>query len=270
MVVRNMKKLLLLLLLVSAQAHSWSTPDPRGYWIVSGDAKTLYGYTEFHANYTISQWSIPEELPGFVDGVTENDYLRVDWDKKTQSTSLTLHGAGLPCGEELDGFISPLAMVYSGSLGSVKQISLRVDIFREDFFVNNLACPNTRGGDLLGIVFFNEAKKQLLYYQLRFSNIRMNPDLKYWWRNARLEPNGWTSWGYRDQLFTFRQPAPELGEWTSYELNMTRVLKQLIKKKPGMDHSLKNWRIRSMFYGAHVWGDVDISTRWKNVKITIR
>jgi len=51
---------------------------------------------------------------------------------------------------------------------------------------------------------------------------------------------------------------------------MTRVLKQLIKKKPGMDHSLKNWRIRSMFYGAHVWGDVDISTRWKNVKITIR
>ncbi len=264
-----MKKLLLLLFLTT-QAYSWSTPEPRGYWVTSSDAKTLYGHTEFHGNYKIAQWSIPEDLPGFVEDVTENSHMRVEWDKETKTTSLTLRGNDLPCGDELDGFISPLSMVYSGPVNSYKEITLKLDIYREEYFINNLSCPVTQGGDLVGIVFFNEVSKQILFYQLRFSNVRMNPNMKYWWRNALIQSDGWVSWGYRDQLFTYKASTPEVGEWESYDLNVKRVVKRLIKNKSDMDNRLGNWKIRTMYYGSHIWGDMDMSTKWKNVKITTK
>jgi len=238
-----MARLLLIFFFLVGPVYSWTTPDPRGYWIVSEDASTLYGATGFHGNYKIAQWSIPEELPAFRDDITENNYMRVMWDKKLRTTTVTLRGNDLPCNDELDGFISPLAMVYSDSLNKYKRIRLRVSIKREDVFVGSFDCDTTQGGDIIGIILFNEKSKQKLFYQLRFSNIRMNPDIRYWWRKGMQHPDGWVSWGYRDQLSTYDEYVPSVGEWEVYELNITRLdyppISAIRKKRYGMGGVLR-------------------------------
>lgn len=261
---------LFLLFLLTSPVYSWTTPEPRGFWIVSEDASTLYGSTEFHGNYKIGQWSIPEPLPAFNNNITENDHMRVAWDKETKTTTLTIRGDELPCNDELDGFISPLAMMYSDYLSTYKRIRLHVNIKREDYIINNFSCDTTQGGDILGIIFFNEHSKQKFFYQLRFSNIQMNPNSKYWWRNEMQHSDGWKSWGYRDQLSTYNEPVTDTGVWETYNLNITRIVKQIIKNKAGMDNNLSHWKIRSMFYGSHIWGDMEITTSWKNVRLHAR
>jgi hypothetical protein len=262
-----MARLLLIFFFMASPVYSWTMPEPRGYWIVSEDASTLYGASDFHGNYKIGQWSIPDELPAFENDITENDHMRVVWDKKFRTTTLTLRGNDLPCNDELDGYISPLAMEYSDYLNKYKRIRLHVSIKREDVFISSFGCDITQGGDLVGIIFFNEKSRQKLFYQLRFSNIRMNPDARYWWRNGMRHPDGWVSWGYRDQLRTYDEDVPGVGLWEIYDLNLTRRIKKLIKTRPGMDDDLSHWKIRSVFYGSHIWGDMEISTSWKNVRL---
>ena len=265
-----MARLFLIFFFMAGPVYSWTTPEPRDYWIVSKDASTLYGATDFHGNYKIAQWSIPEELPVFRDNITENDHMRVVWDKQSRTTRLTLRGNDLPCNDELDAYLSPLAMVYSDFLNKYKRIRLFVSIKREDVFVSSFGCDITQGGDLVGIILFNEKSRQKLFYQLRFSNIRMNPDLRYWWRNGMQHPDGWVSWGYRDQLRSYGENAPGVGLWETYDLNLSRRIKKLIKARSGMDHDLSHWKIKSIYHGSHIWGDMEISTSWKNVKLIAR
>ncbi len=258
---------LLLIFIMTSPVYSWTTPEPRGFWIVSKDASTLYGSTDFHGNYKIGQWSIPEQLPAFNNNITENNHMQVMWNNKTNTTTVTLRGNELPCDDELDGFISPLSMAYSNHLSKYKRIRLRVKIRREDYVINSFDCDTTQGGDIIGIVLFNEESKQKLFYQLRFSNIQMDPNIKYWWRNSMQHPDGWLSWGYRDQLSTYNEFIPSLETWETYNLNIGKIIKNIIKNKPGMDNDLSHWKIRNMFYGSHIWGDMEIRTSWKGVRL---
>jgi hypothetical protein len=79
------------------------------------------------------------------------------------------------------------------------------------------------------------------------------------------------TFGYADDFHsTYGQPFMVPGPEQSYAINIVPPVEDVIAKGPnGMDHDPAHWRLAGIYYGNHIWGNVGISSEWKNFNVTV-
>jgi hypothetical protein len=76
------------------------------------------------------------------------------------------------------------------------------------------------------------------------------------------------TFGYNDLISSYNLPQMMPLHEEKYRIDILSQVKEVIASGPnGMDHNPAHWHLVSMYGGTHIWGNVGISTEWKNLNI---
>ena len=269
---------------------------PLGFWIApSNHDNTLYAPTSSSANWHVSQWSIPQDLPGFnAQGVAQNQSARVAW-LGAGRYELSQDGSSLPCykvfpsgrrlPDEFDLFTTPNNIDVPGypqaagagagiSLDAVTSLdaSITLDVTRADEV--DASCPITRTAFLLAVVLSNPVSRQTLFLQIQLGTIRFdNPNSEittgWFFKGRNNQSGGVGAWGYNDNVTSYGQPWASVGGAETYRLDLLPRLRGIIAdgEDSGLDQDLSHWRVAGTYHGQSVWGHVRNDVIWSGFSL---
>jgi hypothetical protein len=277
--------------------------DPTGLWIVPSKKgpnqveNKLYGPTSPAANWTVSQWDIPEDLPSFSNNSSQNQYASVLLNSDN-SFRIMQNASLLPCQkifpsgkqlpDEFDLFLGPVSQAFPkykqaflGRRQPLSQLShafLNATLQPTLLHLSSADCPVTRAIAGVGVVLTNTATRQTFFYQLNFALYQANGHEMA----AKLLQPGWfftgtntqagkaKQFGYGDRVWSSFgvSPAP-VNTATSFNLNLLPRIEQLLSEgsKYGMDQNLSNWAITGEYYGQSVFGHVEFGSKWSGLSL---
>ncbi len=252
----------------------------------------LYG-TEEQANWVITQWDIPKELPPLKDNRTNNEYASVIYNPPGSFT-LSQDGTFLPCekkfpsgrklADEFDLGIGPLPRaIASTKVARIPLSQLTSVLLSTTFQVNHSnfvagGCKVTQSNAGAGFVLTNLISKQAFFYQISFASFRdqngkMEPiNLKPNWffTGNNTQSGKHNQFGYGDRIWSsygISQALP--GNPLDIKINILPKIKERIRSgaRFGVDQDLSHWAITGEYYGQAIWGHTQLSTTWKNISL---
>jgi hypothetical protein len=262
----------------------------------------LYGATSPAPDWAIAQWDIPERLPPFRAGLSQNQFGSVhimrDGSYELRQTTGELpcskvFGSGRRLPDEFDLLVRHLqptprtakASRESQTLPSLATtLAIHHDInvkFGEARILDKL-CKNTMANILTATVLSNRAADQTFFYQVylgrfvsrgrasRLVELRAAPS---WFRTGQsAQSGGRGSFGYDDNIWAGYGLKPAVvGENTNIALDLLPRIRAIIVqgRRYGMDQDLSHWRISGTYHGQNAFGHVEASSRWSGFRLTI-
>jgi hypothetical protein len=269
-------------------------------WIRPGAGLTTtgsyYGASAPDANWVVSQWNTPENLPPFVNGDTGNGSLHVHLEPD-HSTTLEQNGSALSCNRtyatglqsvhEFDLFIGPNNAARPGAraaalgaaepLASMRHLMHRITVQPISVDVVDTDCRVTRAVFLSAITLRDEESKQTLFYQLRLGMVQAGAGGlvtalpgPFWFargHDPRAGTNGY--FGYDDSVTYYGDAAARVGQTSSYVLDLLPRLTGIIKDGAafGMDQDLSHWHVGGTYHGEVIWGHVKVRSHWSGFSL---
>lgn len=272
-----------------------------------GGAMT-YAFSGAAPTWSISAWDIPgQKLSPFLVSKVGADTLflsrapeaTVTIDRKpdgTESYELHQDGTELPCGpddkaRESDLFAGPNGEALKSpdanaflippnqmALTEMSHLIARATItFRHGDAVPAKGCAVSQGSPLISVIVNNLIAHQTLFYQLALSTV-CGPQpapraqmCNHW----RTQPE--SSFFFTINPFGVDDALPLLGQsWFSNNetrpLNvdvLPRILLFIATGPEPMDHNPKHWVLDNYYNGQHIWGDITMTTIWRDVRLTV-
>jgi hypothetical protein len=273
---------------VPANAADVSLMEPiRGFAIRPMEKqKPLYGDTSGAANWRIAQWNNPSAPLGQFEpyacpttcfaaqSPSAKVLLQISGD--TSTFSLEQHGADLPCTQngrprEFDLLASPMHF-RPQPVADFANLTLTLRLTIETAKRSAApACNDNQGQAMAAAVLRNDytEPKQVFFYHLILFRYNVTSSATGWWARGRVRGGGRSQrFGFRDSLSSFDKPAMPGGNTYDLQLDLLPRLKSLIESGMyGMDKDPTHWQMRSAYFGQHIWGKTDLSSRWERVEL---
>lgn len=263
-----------------------------------------YNMTGANPAWWVAQWNIPGgKLPPFSRTVQDRAVILRSEAKEssvtivqkdgTASYRLEQDGAYLPCDRQGQPFESDLLMntfgpdaappahsaylpsspVVLSSLTALYQVANVV--VESSVLKTQKRCPISQGTVLLAVVLRNPTAKQTFFYQLSLNLVcgplqsekrrvlcesrQRHPEASYFFASNPFGADDWLPLITRSWV----------GSGTNHlKLDILPRIRELIAKGPeAMDHNPAHWVIGSSFHGQHIWGDLRLSSTWKDVNL---
>jgi hypothetical protein len=147
-------------------------------------------------------------------------------------------------------------------------------------------CRVNQGNLMVAVVLRDDSTrpKQILYYELALRTI-CHPGPTYnvcmarrgrsgfWWTGNLVggpAGNKAREYGFRDTLLSYGLAMAGPNSTKKVSLDLLPVLSRLLHSgQHGLDKELSNWRIMSAYFGQNVWGDVGLSSQWKEYGLSV-
>ncbi len=292
----------------SATADTTSVPPPSGFYLRPADMAQhtqLYGPTapSSAANWNISQWGLPENLPPFdATGSTENRWAKVSFSNRV--LQLSISSAASPC-EHLyqTGRVLPneWALVAAPNgiqeasfpraikgdfhpLSQLQHINLSTTLSIGQLTLNDTACKFTKASIVTTAVLVDKVSKQTLFYGtgtfllarngtfIPFEANRPGHAGLMYFTGFNTEFGGHNVFGYSDPVTTaYGEPEAAPGGAYSYTMDfLPRIISVIhLGQKYGMDQNLDHWIVRGYYEGQSIAGHVTLQTTWSNFSLTL-
>lgn len=293
---------LLALLAALAAAPARAEPQqvfapPTGHWIVPSDrSDRLYGAPDNSANWTVSQWNSPEDLPPFHNGVSQNGSAGVIVGSDGSYT-LQQSGQALTCNKtydssmkdvhEFDLFVSPIgsnrpsyrqaALGGPRTLAALAHIYHRISVRPAVAEVLDNACPRTKSTLVTSVTLSDPSTHQTLFYQLRLGTKEATGEAwtltqPFWFargEDPRRAKRGY--FGYDDSISSFGAAPVALGVVSTYAVDLLPRLVALIREGDanGLDQNLNDWSIKGAYFGQIIWGHIRVRTNWSKFSLAV-
>jgi|GEM_PF-2102523 hypothetical protein len=276
---------------------------PQGLWVLPSKPapdrpkNKLYGASSPAANWTISQWDIPEDLPPIENNATKNQYAAVSFAQPGEFT-LWQNGNTLPCEkqfpsgkllpDEFDLFIGPVTSAFKGhqtafmgkreALSTLTQIRMRISVTPRTFQIADATCPITHAIMGGSVVLTNLISHQTFFYQLNFAIYQPSasgvalalPHPGWFFTGTNVQAGGAHQFGYGDRIWaSFGVTPPPIGGTDNVDVNLLPRLKQLIADgaRFGIDQNLADWSVTGAYYGQSVFGHIQFGTDWHKISL---
>lgn len=283
---------------------------PSGFYLQPSDKKKrgqLYGPTspQRAANWNISQWDIPQDLPPFNrNNISQNRWARVSFkndvltiaedSKNYPCTKLYPSGYHLP--KEWGMFAAPnstqepqapqAGLDIGELISNVIDINLKTTLTLKSLRVLDDACHVNKAFFVADIVLTNKLSSQILFYGVSFGNFlttsrgdfQQNGVLSsqshgtMYFNGVNRESGSRNFYGYGDPVdSTYDVQKITPGKTVSYNLNLLPHLIQAIRagKSSGLDQNLEHWSLRGFYEGQTITGHVFVESKWSNFSLVI-
>ncbi len=258
-------------------------PPPHG-------APAHYGATAPQAAWVIAQWNIPGgKLSVFApdgSGAFKADSTEAHVQVTPGAGTINFHqtGAVLPCSSsngsprESDLFFAPagsrlVKLVPLEGLGGLQQQAV---VTLQAAVLANAVCKVNLGYAVLAVTLVDRKVQpaQVFFYQLELSQLCQVPAgapacpsaHSHMYYYGRKNP-----YGADDYLPLAGRPYLASGETARLSINLLpRLITALQDGPAGIDRDPSHWVVSSAYYGQHIWGKVELSTSWSDVKLTAR
>lgn len=267
-----------------------------------------YANTGPGANWNIASWDIPGgKLPPFTrrqsggtvtwESSAAAASVRIDAvENGTTVLMLSQNGAALPCTTNRgtpresdlfagpnDGRFAPPAL--SGTPALQKRVPLsdlsqllvraQVKIVAHDV-PSPKGCEVSQGGALISVVLSNPSRKQTLFYKVKLNNICGPQSIgrSRWCHKFNQRPVSRfyfsrNPFGVDDFLPLSGRAWVAEKQWHDIELDLLpRILTSVQAGPPELDRDLSHWMVSSFYVGQHIWGDVSLTSSWRNMMLT--
>jgi hypothetical protein len=307
---------------------------PTGFFLVAPvvDSKGMpvaYGAAKSSANWSITQWGIPNgQVPAFTRTITDDGATNHTQDGNLEVTvkeqqgavtsfALSQNGTGLACvpdpNSEYAIFASPNANDFAPNypsarrsdndrsivtaLSNIKSVIMDADVMITNFWRDRTPACNVNQRALdISVVFNNygdDARpSQTLFYDITPYLTRCNASdgaqacdspyqqgVKYFYfdgagANVSRDVSGkitHQNFGYHDLITSYDQPYMTPLNEQKYAIDLLQHVKDVIAQgSNGMDHDLSHWHLVGIYGGSHIWGNVGISSQWKNLSVFVQ
>lgn len=274
------------LLAIPALANTNVFNPPDGFWLAPHVYNhTLYGPSTpngTNSHWYVAQWNTyAGDLPAFGTygpTATWNDPFDVTWNDNGWN-SLSVRGWNVtqqPCGNELDGFLSPVNSDYpnypqaapgpSPALSSLSDLTHTISFRVNNWYDHDNTCAATQAFAQSSFILSNPSHGQTFYFQIMLFEERMST-APLWWATG----SGGT-YGYTVPITTWGGGMPtQLVHEYDYSVNMLPQIESAIAYAAshyGMDGNLADWKVGGSFNGQAVWGHVELDVQYKNWTLT--
>jgi len=295
-------QILLAISLLLCATDSWALgpvyQTPNGFWLAPNHHRAkLYGPSRPDANWNISPWDIPEDLPAFDGtGVSRNAWARVAWLGDARY-DLSQEAATLPCErvfpsgarlvDEFDLLASPnnanvprypqAIADNQAVLADTSRIEADISLWIKTAEIVDTACAVSKTFFIYAVVISNPVRHQYFFYQLRLAfftssgssvvNGEATPGWFFTGKNIQSGRSG--HWGYGDNISSFGQPWAQVGRPQSYSVDLLPRLRSLIEEgaRTGLDQDLSHWRLTGTYHGQIAMGHVRNQAEWSGFSL---
>ncbi len=265
-----------------------------------------YSVTGSAPNWFISQWNIPgEKMSPFLRSTTGDSTVfeahaaaasvRIVAAGPATTVTLEQNGAILPCSKadgrprEFDLFISPGKLLGPAGGAETNSAGLSVSLAGADSLIETAAiaprfarieqdkgCATNKANDMIALILYDKAVRpaQTFFYQLALNRFCGRASVARTRECAGPPPSynffsNRSPFGADDFLPLVGAPFIRSGEQQSFRVDVLPRLKQIINAgPPNMDHDVSHWVVDGLYAGQHIYGDVVLSTEWRDFQIT--
>jgi len=276
---------------------------PGDMWLLPGSGFSTtdkyYGPTSPSANWVVSQWNTPEDLPPFQNGDTHNASLHVHLEPDHTYT-LEQSGQALSCNRtyqtglndvhEFDLFIGPnnanrpeypvATQNVSSNFSDIRHLYHKITVLPLFAQVMDTECPITRTVFLTSVTLTDPSKTQTLFYQLRLGIVQVrNGEIEttlpppFWFAKGHDARGGRVGYyGYDDSITSYDEPGATVGSVSAYSIDLLPHLVSIIRDGAdyGMDQDLSHWSVRGTYHGEVIWGHIHVRSHWSGFSLAVQ
>lgn len=282
---------------------------PSGFYLQPSDKQKrgeLYGPTmpASEANWNLSQWDIPDELPPFNKAnTTQNKWAKVSF--VNHVLSITENSTNYPCiklyanknlmPKEWGMFAAPNSKqeaafpqgIKSKSipLSELNSVNLTTTVFLKQLKIIDTACPVNKAFLVVNVVLTNIKSKQTFFYGVSFNNFISEQSTMFkdkgvlntqshghlYFNGINRESGQEGIYAYGEQVDVYGSPRIDVSKKISYNLNIYPGLLRGIRSGSGhnLDQDLNDWALGGVYEGQTITGHVFIKSEWSNFLMTV-